>query len=72
MPEPDWLAARFAEQRSHPRSVAYCLLGSPSEAQDAVQEVWLRLSRADTSGDKDPLQKWRIAVVFVDEAPHAC
>ncbi|GAQ51943.1 sigma-70 family RNA polymerase sigma factor [Streptomyces acidiscabies] len=44
---PDTLATRFEEQRSHLRSVAYRMLGSLSEAEDAVQETWLRLSRQD-------------------------
>ena len=48
MPE-DFLADRFAEQRDHLRSVAYRMLGSAAEADDAVQESWLRLSRADAS-----------------------
>jgi RNA polymerase sigma factor (sigma-70 family) len=48
--EQDWLAERFEENRSHLRAVAYRMLGSRSEADDAVQEAWLRLSRADTSG----------------------
>jgi RNA polymerase sigma-70 factor (ECF subfamily) len=45
----DWLAERFEENRSHLRAVAYRMLGSASEADDAVQEAWLRLSRADNS-----------------------
>ena len=44
-----WLAERFEEQRSRLRSVAYRMLGSTSEADDAVQDAWLRISRADTS-----------------------
>ena len=50
MDERDWLAERFDEQRTHLRAVAYRMLGSASEADDAVQEAWLRLSRADSSG----------------------
>jgi RNA polymerase sigma factor (sigma-70 family) len=50
MDEQDWLAERFEENRAHLRAVAYRLLGSLSEADDAVQEAWLHLSRADTSG----------------------
>ena len=50
-----WLAERFEEQRPHLRAVAYRMLGSLSEADDAVQEVWLRLSHADT-GDVQPLE----------------
>jgi DNA-directed RNA polymerase specialized sigma24 family protein len=47
MDEADWLAARFEEQRAHLRPVAYRMLGSLAEADDAVQNTWLRLSRAD-------------------------
>ena len=47
MNEADWLAARFEEQRARLRAVAYRMLGSLAEADDAVQEAWLRLSRAD-------------------------
>lgn len=48
--ENDWLAERFEENRPHLRAVAYRMLGSPTEADDAVQEAWIRLSRADTGG----------------------
>ena len=44
----DWLAARFETHRGHLRGVAYRMLGSLTEADDAVQEAWLRLSRTDT------------------------
>jgi RNA polymerase sigma factor (sigma-70 family) len=47
--EGDWLAQRFEESRSRLRAVAYQMLGSLSDAEDAVQEAWLRLSRSDTS-----------------------
>jgi RNA polymerase sigma factor (sigma-70 family) len=47
--EQDWLAERFEAERNHLRAVAYRMLSSPSEAEDAVQEAWLRLSRSDTS-----------------------
>ena len=50
MDESDWLAERFEENRTHLRAVAYRMLGSLSEADDAVQEAWLRLSRSDTNG----------------------
>jgi RNA polymerase sigma factor (sigma-70 family) len=50
MDERDRLAGRFEAHRPHLRAVAYQMLGSLSEADDAVQETWLRLSRADTSG----------------------
>jgi RNA polymerase sigma factor (sigma-70 family) len=45
----EWLADRFEEQRPHLRAVAYRMLGSLAEADDAVQDTWLRISRADTS-----------------------
>jgi RNA polymerase sigma factor (sigma-70 family) len=62
MSERDYLAARFEEHRSHLRSVAYRMLGSLSEAEDAVQEGWLRLSRAGTEGI-DNLGGWLTTVV---------
>src|ERR671918_607720 len=49
MDERDWLAERFEEHRPHLRAVAFRMLGSLSEADDAVQEAWLRTSRADAS-----------------------
>ena len=49
MDERDWLAEQFEQHRGHLRAVAYKMLGSLSEADDAVQESWLRLSRSDTS-----------------------
>src|SRR3989440_11394867 len=58
----DWLAARFQEHRTRLRAVAYRMLGSIAEADDAVQEAWLRLSRADTSG-VDNLAGWLTTVV---------
>jgi RNA polymerase sigma factor (sigma-70 family) len=62
MREDDWLAARFEENRPHLRAVAYRLLGSPEEADDAVQESWIRLSRADA--DKvENLTGWLTTVV---------
>jgi len=48
--ERDWLAERFQAHRTHLRAVAYRMLGSLTEADDAVQGAWLRVSRADTSG----------------------
>ncbi|MEP6622598.1 MAG: RNA polymerase sigma factor SigJ [bacterium] len=48
MPEHDWLATQFEQHRRRLRAVAYRMLGSLSEADDAVQESWLRFSRADT------------------------
>src|SRR6187401_239287 len=62
MDEHDWLVDRFEEHRGHLRAVAYRMLGSLSEADDAVQESWLRLSRADTS-DVENLGGWLTTVV---------
>ena len=62
MDEHDWLADRFEEHRGHLRAVAYRMLGSVSEADDAVQEAWLRLSRADTSNVEN-LGGWLTTVV---------
>ena len=62
MDEHDWLAEQFEESRSHLRAVAYRMLGSVSEADDAVQETWLRLSRSDTSGVEN-LGGWLTTVV---------
>jgi DNA-directed RNA polymerase specialized sigma24 family protein len=50
MNESGYLAERFEEHRTHLRAVAYRMLGSVSEVDDAVQEAWLRLNRADTAG----------------------
>ncbi len=50
MHENNWLAERFEESRAHLLAVAYRMLGSRSEADDAVQEAWLRLSRSDARG----------------------
>ena len=58
----DWPAADFEAHRVHLRSVAYRMLGSLNEADDAVQEAWLRLSRADT-GDVRNLRAWLTTVV---------
>src|SRR2546421_8666303 len=62
MDEHDWLAERFEENRTHLRAVAYRMLGSPAEADDAVQEAWLRLSRSGTSGVEN-LGGWLMTVV---------
>src|SRR5437773_664399 len=57
-----WLAERFEANRSHLRGVAFRMLGSMTEADDAVQEAWIRLSRTDTS-DVDNLRAWLTTVV---------
>jgi RNA polymerase sigma factor (sigma-70 family) len=62
MPTPDQLAERFEEYRPHVRAVAYRMLGSVNEAEDAVQEAWIRLSRTDVSG-VDNLRGWLTTVV---------
>jgi RNA polymerase sigma factor (sigma-70 family) len=62
MDDHDWLADRFEENRAHLRAVAFRILGSLSEADDAVQEAWLRLSRSDTS-DVGNLGGWLTTVV---------
>jgi RNA polymerase sigma factor (sigma-70 family) len=54
MDEHDLLAERFEEDRARLRAVAYRMLGSPSEADDALQEAWLRLRRSDTSSVENP------------------
>ena len=62
MDRQDWLAERFEEHRPHLRAVAYRLLGSPNEVDDALQGAWLRLSRADPSG-VDNLGGWLTTLV---------
>jgi RNA polymerase sigma factor (sigma-70 family) len=62
MNDQDWLAERFEANRSHLRGVAYRMLGSIPEADDAVQEAWIRLSRIDTS-QVDNLRAWLTTVV---------
>ena len=62
MTQHDWLAAEFEEHRDHLRAVAYRLLGSASDAEDAVQDTWLRLTGADTSGVEN-LGGWLTTVV---------
>jgi RNA polymerase sigma factor (sigma-70 family) len=62
MDEREWLAERFEEHRTRLRAVAYRMLGSLSEADDAVQEAWLRLNRTDAS-EVDNLGAWLTTVV---------
>jgi RNA polymerase sigma-70 factor, ECF subfamily len=62
MDEREWLAERFEEHRTHLRAVAYRMLGSLSEADDAVQEGWLRLNRSDAN-EIENLGGWLTTVV---------
>jgi len=62
MDERDWLAERFEEHRPRLRAVAYRMLGSTSEADDAVQESWLRLSRS-SAREIENLEAWLVTVV---------
>jgi RNA polymerase sigma-70 factor (ECF subfamily) len=62
MTDGDWLAERFEEHRGRLRAIAYRILGSPNDADDAVQETWLRFSRSDTE-PVDNLAAWLNTVV---------
>lgn len=62
MDDKDWLAQRFEEHRTHLRSVAYRMLGSLPEADEAVQDAWLRLSRAGAEGVEN-LGGWLTTIV---------
>jgi RNA polymerase sigma factor (sigma-70 family) len=62
MSEQDWLADKFEEQRPRLRAVAYRMLGSTSEADDAIQNTWLRVSRANTA-DVDNLGAWLTTIL---------
>jgi len=62
MDQRDWLTEHFEEHRRRLKAVAYRMLGSPSEADDAVQEAWMRFSRSDTS-DVANLGGWLTTVV---------
>lgn len=62
MSQSHWLAEQFEESRGHLRGVAYRMLGSLSDADDAVQECWLRLSRSDTDTIEN-LRGWLTTVV---------
>ncbi len=62
MPTPEQLAGEFEQHRAHLRAVAYRMLGSAAEADDAVQESWIRLGRTDVSGVEN-LRGWLTTVV---------
>jgi RNA polymerase sigma factor (sigma-70 family) len=62
MPDSDWLADAFEEHRQHLRAVAYRLLGSTSDAEDAVQDTWLRLTSTDAT-EVENLGAWLTTVV---------
>ena len=62
MEDHEWLADRFEANRTHLRAVAFRMLGSSSEAEDAVQEAWIRLSRSGTSGVEN-LGGWMTTIV---------
>jgi RNA polymerase sigma-70 factor (ECF subfamily) len=62
MDQQEWLVHQFEEQRPHLRAVAYRMLGSLSEADDAVQDAWLRLGRADTR-EVENLRAWLTTIV---------
>ena len=58
----DWLAGEFERHRAHLRAVGYRMLGSMTEADDAVQEAWVRLDRRDPGGTDD-LRGWLTVTV---------
>lgn len=62
MTDRDWLAERFEDHRPHLRAVAYRMLGSLAEAEDAIQDAWLRASRADAA-EVDNLGGWLTTIV---------
>src|SRR5581483_7300949 len=62
MDEQEWLARQFEEHRPHLRAVAYRMLGSLSETDDAVQDAWLRVSRADAR-EVENLRAWLTTIV---------
>ena len=62
MTEDEWLAGRFEEHRDHLRGVAYRMLGSLSEADDALQDAWIRVSRADST-DIENMRGWLTTIV---------
>ncbi len=71
MGEREWLAEQFQEHRGHLKGVAYRMLGSLAEADDAVQDVWLRLSRSETK-EIDNLRAWLTRHTFTSRAVGVC
>ena len=71
MDEADWLAVRFEEQRARLRAVAYRMLGSLAEADDAVQNSWLRLAGTGTA-DIENLAGWLTTVVAPNGRGASC
>jgi RNA polymerase sigma-70 factor (ECF subfamily) len=77
MNEKEYLAQRFETYRSHLRAVAYRMRGSLSDADDAVQESWLRLNRSNT-GNVENLKAWlttvvgRVALTCCAQDEHTC
>ena len=68
MDEQTWLARQFEDERPHLRAVAYRMLGSLSEADDALQDAWLRLSRADTRGQPTTVARGARHATLADTA----
>jgi RNA polymerase sigma-70 factor (ECF subfamily) len=62
MDENQWMAERFEKHRTHLRAVAYRMLGSLTEADDAVQDTWIRVSRAGAN-DVENLGGWLTTIV---------
>ena len=62
MDEREWLTERFQQHRSHLRAVAYRMLGSVSEADDALQEAWLRIRGQDPASVEN-MQAWLTTIV---------
>jgi DNA-directed RNA polymerase specialized sigma24 family protein len=72
MTEHDWLMQRFAEHQGRLTALAYQMLGSRGDAEDAVQEAWLRVSRADTGQVENPAGWLTTVVARVLRVPKTC